>query len=206
MSNCFIIGVAGGSGSGKTFFSNKLAEAIGRDHCLVLEQDSYYIDQSHRFDHDGGSVNFDHPSSIDFNLMASHLHELKQGQIIEVPVYNFASHTREVQPVKHLPKKVVIVDGILVLSQPHLRLHFDERVFVETPESIRYERRLNRDIVERGRTKEGVENQFQNQVKPMHDQFVEPSKEFASLVSSGTEMESFHHTMQMIMNKIERMI
>lgn len=171
-----IVGVAGGSGSGKTTFARRLREQIGEEECCVLGQDSYYFDQSNKFDHDGGSVNFDHPESLDFDLLAKHLAELKKGLSIDVPIYDFATHSRSSEPAVLAPKKIIFVDGILIFSQPQVVKELDIKIFIDCPEDLRFERRLNRDVNERGRTKEGVRNQFYKQVKPMHDLFVEPSK------------------------------
>lgn len=197
----FILGVAGGSGSGKTFFAQALAKKL-KDKAFVLYQDNYYIDQSHRFDYDGGSVNFDHPDALDFELMAEHLQELKNGDDIRIPKYDFATHSRLTETIHQPWKQVVIVDGILILTQPKLIELFDESIFVETPEEIRFARRLNRDVVERGRTPEGVKAQFEKQVKPMHDLFVEPSKEKATYVSSGVDMDAFYRLLAHIEEKI----
>jgi uridine kinase len=177
-----IVGVAGGSGSGKTTFAKRLREKIGEEHCCVLGQDSYYFDQSDRFDHDGGSVNFDHPNSLDFNLLAEHLSELKKGNNVNIPIYDFATHSRSSEPLNLSPKKIIFVDGILIFSQPQVVKELDYKIYIDCPENLRFERRLNRDVNERGRTKEGVKNQFYKQVKPMHDLFVEPSKEVACSV------------------------
>jgi uridine kinase len=198
----FIVGVAGGSGSGKTFFAETLAKELGQEVASVIYQDNYYRDQSANFDHDGGSVNFDHPDALDFDLMANHLQDLKDGFGIEVPIYEFATHKRLKQTTFQEIKKVIIVDGILILTQPHLRKLFDVTIFVETPEEIRFSRRLKRDVQERGRTPEGVKAQFENQVKPMHDLFVEPSKLYADIVSSGTDMEAFYSLLKTIQTKI----
>lgn len=197
----FILAVAGGSGSGKTFFAQALAKKLG-DKAFVLYQDNYYIDQSHRFDFDGGSVNFDHPEALDFDLMAEHLKELKNGEDIRIPKYDFATHSRKQETIYQPWKRVVIVDGILILTQPKLLDIFDESIFVETPEEIRFARRLNRDVVERGRTPEGVKAQFEKQVKPMHDLFVEPSKNQATYISSGVDMDAFYKLLAHIQNKI----
>lgn len=202
MLDTFIVGVAGGSGSGKTFFAEALAKKLGPAVACTIYQDNYYIDQSMNFDHDGGSVNFDHPNSLDFDLMAAHLEDLKNGFGIEVPIYEFATHRRLPQTTYQEVKKVIIVDGILILTQPKLRKLFDISVFVETPEEIRFSRRLKRDVLERGRTEEGVKAQFERQVKPMHDLFVEPSKLYADIVSSGTDMEAFYALLKTIQNKI----
>jgi uridine kinase len=174
-----IVGVAGGSGSGKTTFASRLQERVGSDNCCVLGQDSYYIDQSNKFDHDGGSVNFDHPNSLDFDLMAEHLQQLKSGHEIQVPIYDFATHTRSKESISMKPSKIVFVDGILIFSQPQVVKHLDHMLYIDCPEDLRFSRRLNRDVKERGRTEEGVTKQFYKQVKPMHDEFVEPSKDKA---------------------------
>lgn len=202
MKDHFILGVAGGSGSGKTFFAETLAKKIGPENCFVLYQDSYYIDQSEKFDHDGGAVNFDHPKALDFNLLSEHLQSLKVGKSIEIPIYDFATHQRLKKTISQKSKKVIIVDGILILSQPHVREHFDKSIFVHTPEEIRYQRRLIRDVQERGRTPDGVKAQFDAQVKPMHDMFVEPSKEHASVISSGTDMDTFNKVLSNVLTQV----
>lgn len=170
-----IMAIAGGSGSGKTTFAKKIQQALGHKECALLAQDSYYIDQSHRFDQDGGSVNFDHPNAIDFVLMAAHLQALKAGQKIEVPCYDFATHKRQSTGQEMAPKKFILVDGTLILSQAILRPYFDQMVFIDVDEKTRFERRLRRDTVERGRSAEGVKAQFLAHVAPMHEAFVAPS-------------------------------
>lgn len=178
----YIIGVAGGSGSGKTYFARELQKKLGLDICSILYQDNYYIDQSHRFDGDGGSVNFDHPDSLEFTLLASHLGILKKGENVEVPLYEFATHKRLEKTLPFKPTKIILVDGILILNSPEVRAELDEAIFFDTPEELRFERRLHRDVNERGRTAEGVKKQFELQVRPMHNQFVEPSKHFAQTI------------------------
>lgn len=173
--NCFILGVAGGSGSGKTYFAKELKDALGNQ-AEIVYQDNFYIDQSHRFDHDGGSVNFDHPESLDLKLLAQCLAELKTGSSTKIPVYDFKTHTRQKEHLHLAPTKIIIVDGILIFHPDYLRAQFDEMIFFDTPEELRFKRRMERDVTERGRTPEGVKAQFLKQVKPMHDQFVEPSK------------------------------
>lgn len=177
-----IIGVAGGSGSGKTHFAKELQRTLGEEHCAIIYQDNYYIDQSAKFDGDGGSVNFDHPSSLDFALLAQGLRTLKTGQRLQVPIYDFVTHSRKQETLLEEPKKVIIIDGILILHSEEVRAQLDEALFFDTPEALRFERRLNRDVHERGRTPEGVRKQFELQVRPMHDQFVEPSKAHAHLI------------------------
>ncbi len=178
----FILGVAGGSGSGKTFFAKALLNTLGTDCCQIVYQDNFYFDQSNRFDFDGGSVNFDHPDSIDFLKLADCLMNLKSGHSTEIPSYDFSTHQRRVETLTVLPKPIIIVDGILIFHSTEVRNLCDDLVFFDTPEDLRFRRRMERDIVERGRTPDGVRQQFYNQVKPMHDLFVEPSKEFANFI------------------------
>jgi len=204
-SNTFILGVAGGSGSGKTYFAKELHLALG-DNATIVYQDNFYIDQSHRFDHDGGSVNFDHPDSLDLKLLAKCLSELKTGHSTNIPIYDFKTHTRSKEELTVGPAKVVIVDGILIFHPDYLRNQFDEMVFFDTPESLRYERRLHRDVHERGRTPEGVKAQFLKQVKPMHDEFVEPSKEFANVIVKdlGDYQDHFESYKQKLMSLVKK--
>lgn len=177
-----VIAIVGGSGSGKTTLAKKIQQQFGKDVCMILSQDSYYIDQSHKFDRDGGAVNFDHPSSLEFSLLAKHLEQLKSGSDIEIPIYDFPTHKRltETETLRHHP--LILVDGTLVLSQKQLLPLFDESIFIEVDEDTRFRRRLKRDIEERGRTPEGVREQFYKQVKVMHDEFVEPSKTESSIL------------------------
>ncbi len=189
--NSFLLGVAGGSGSGKTYFAQALQTELGKDFCEIISQDNFYIDQSKNFDFDGGSVNFDHPDSIDFSLLTKMVAELKQGREIQIPIYDFVTHSRKKETILIRPKPVVIIDGILIFHPPNLRSSFDETIFFDTPEELRFQRRLERDIKERGREPKGVHTQFYNQVKPMHDQFVEPSKAYAkSIVKEVGEFDS----------------
>lgn len=189
----YLLGVAGGSGSGKTFFSEALVRELqkncGRNICEIVYQDNFYIDQSQRFDYDGGAVNFDHPDSIDFLLLAEHLKILKTGIATEIPTYDFATHKRKATTLKVSPESIIIVDGILIFHAPEVRCLFDDLIFFQTPEELRFQRRLERDVKERGRTADGVREQFFNQVKPMHDLFVEPSKVFASTIVQDTGFE-----------------
>lgn len=181
-SNPFIIGVAGGSGSGKTHFARALRDRLGESSCEIVYQDNFYIDQSARFDHDGGAVNFDHPDAIDFRLLGEQLGLLKTGVGVDIPIYDFATHKRKPERLRIEPRPVIIVDGILIFHAADVRRHFDDLVFFETPEELRYRRRLDRDVHERGRTPEGVRVQFEQQVKPMHDAFVAPSMTFAKTI------------------------
>ncbi len=192
-----IIGISGGSGSGKTTFARGLKQVFealpGRaQQVAILAQDSYYIDQSHIFRGDGENVNFDHPDSLDFPLLANHVQELRKGRGIEVPIYDFPTHKRKSERTPFAPHPLIIVDGTLILSQPPIRELLDWSIFIETSESIRYDRRFKRDLVERGRQPEGIRKQFERQVKPMHDLFVEPSKVHAGEILSGESAFESH--------------
>jgi uridine kinase len=193
-----LFGIAGGSGSGKTYFANSLRDALGLDVCEIVLQDNFYLDQSEKFDFDGGAVNFDHPEAIDFEKLASCLRELRQGLATEIPIYNFVTHAREQQTKTIQPKAVILVDGILLFHLPVVRAIFDEMIFFDAPEALRFQRRLERDVRERGRTLEGVKAQFFGQVKPMHDQFVEPTKGYAHRIveDSGSFDELFNEYRQ----------
>lgn len=180
-----IVGISGGSGSGKTTLSRLIQKSVGAEKCATLSQDNYYLDQSHLFDRDGGVVNFDHPKSLEFSLMATHLRMLKNGMEVKIPAYDFVTHSRRSQGELFAPKSLILIDGILILSQPEIVKELDYSIFVDTPELVRFERRLFRDVRERGRTPEGVREQFYSQVKPMHDIFVEPSRASADKVISG---------------------
>ena len=199
----FILGVAGGSGSGKTYFAQALADALGEKAAIVY-QDNFYIDQSHRFDGDGGSVNFDHPESLDLRLLAQCLGELKSGKTTQIPIYDFVTHSRKKETLSVPATCVIIVDGILIFHPDYLRAQFDEMVFFDTPEALRFERRLERDVAERGRTPEGVKTQFLKQVKPMHDEFVEPSKHHAHTIVR--DMGDYHESFESYKLKLLKLI
>jgi uridine kinase len=198
----YIIGVAGGSGSGKTYFARELQKKLGIENCNILYQDNYYIDQSHRFDGDGGSVNFDHPDSLEFTLLAKHLGVLKKGESVEVPLYEFATHKRLEKTLPFKPTKIILVDGILILNSPEVRAELDEAIFFDTPEELRFERRLHRDVNERGRTPEGVKKQFELQVRPMHNQFVEPSKKFAQTLVH--DLGEYNEVLEEFVNRLSK--
>lgn len=199
MTEVTIIAITGGSGSGKTTFARDLLCELGDDSCGLMYQDSYYIDQSSKFDCDGGAVNFDHPDALDFKLMADHFKRLKLGEDVDIPIYDFATHSRSKEVREFKNKKIILVDGILILSQELLRPFFDWAIFIDCPEYLRYERRLSRDVLERGRTAEGVKAQFDAQVKPMHDLYVEPSRKFASRV---VNQDDFQAAMEIVANSL----
>lgn len=185
-----VVAIAGGSGSGKTTLAKKLAKILSEssESLPILGQDSYYIDQSSRFDHDGGLVNFDHPEALEFSLLAEHLRLLKKGMSIEVPIYEFSTHKRLTATESFKSQKIVILEGTLILSQPELVQIIDESIFLKVPEALRFQRRMKRDVEERGRSEEGVREQFFQQVKPMHDRYVEPSMREADILLQDQEI------------------
>ncbi len=185
-----LIGIAGGSCSGKTTLARKLHQELGEEHCHVIYQDSFYIDQSDRFDFDGGSVNFDHPEALDFFLMSQVLEKLKSGDSVEIPIYDFSTHKRKPEVEFLSPKSVILVDGTLILSQDFLRALFDHSCFIECDYATRLERRLARDVRERGRSQAGVLDQFASQVEPMHQAFVEPSKTHADCIFNQESLQA----------------
>lgn len=189
MKEPWVIAIAGGSGSGKTTLAKEILKSLGEDKCVIIGQDNYYFDQSAKFDRDGGAVNFDHPDALEFTLLAEQLKQLKQGLAVNIPVYDFATHKRFTKTVHIEPHPIVIVDGTLILSQNILLPLFDESIFIEVDEKTRFQRRLKRDVEERGRTPEGVREQFYKQVKLMHDEFVEPSKANATLLHRGRSLQ-----------------
>ena len=177
-----IIGIAGGTGCGKTTVVNQIVNELPENEVVVISQDSYYNDLSHLSKAERNLVNFDHPNSIDFELLIAHLTELKAGRPIELPVYSFVEETRLPETIRKEPKNVVIVEGILVLVNPKLRELFDIKIFVHADSDERLIRRLQRDLKERGHDIDKVLYRYQTAVKPMHNQFIEPSKEFADII------------------------
>ncbi len=177
-----VLGVAGGSGSGKTTVVNKIIESIGEDQVLLIQHDSYYRDLSHLPPEERKKQNFDHPSALETELMIRHLDALVKGYKIEIPVYDFMAHTRSEETLPAFPKKIVLIDGILIFSEPNLRELMDIKIFVDTDGDIRLLRRLKRDINERGRDLNGVLKQYEKFVRPMHLEFVEPGKRYADII------------------------
>jgi len=176
------IGITGGSGSGKTTVVNHILNSLQHDEVDVIYQDSYYKDLSHLRFEEREAVNFDHPESIDFKLLVEHLKQLKSGKGIEQPVYSFKDHNRTDNTITTYPRKVMIVEGILILSNPELRNMLDIKIFVETDSDERLIRRLKRDITERGRDINEVLSRYQTTLKPMHRQFIEPTKAYADII------------------------
>ncbi|MCB1246100.1 MAG: uridine kinase [Acidimicrobiia bacterium] len=176
------VAIAGGSGSGKTTIARSVVDLVGPDRVIYIQQDAYYRDQGHLTFEDRTKINYDHPDSLELELMVEHLDRLRDGQPIDLPVYDFSTHTRTTDTITLVPEPAVIVEGILVLSDPGLRERFDLRVYIDTDADLRLIRRLNRDIVERGRTVDSVLAQYERTVRPMHDRFVEPSKRYADII------------------------
>lgn len=177
-----IIGVGGGSGSGKTTVVRHILNGIGEDNIQLLQHDSYYRDLSHLPLEERKKQNFDHPSSLETELMIRHVEALKNGYQVDVPVYDFAAHTRSDESEKVAPKEIILLDGILIFTEPELRNQMDIKLFVDTDDDVRLLRRIKRDIMERGRELEGVMHQYEQYVRPMHLEFVEPSKRYADII------------------------
>ncbi|MDT0642848.1 uridine kinase [Zunongwangia sp. F363] len=177
-----IIGIAGGTGSGKTTVVNQIIDELKNEEVDVISQDSYYQDTTHLSYEERVKINFDHPKSIDFELLVSHLQDLKAGNAIEEPLYSFKEHNRTGETRTIVPRKVLIVEGILILTHPEVRDMFDIKIYVHADSDERLIRRLKRDINERGRDLDEVLWRYQTTLKPMHQQFIEPTKEFADII------------------------
>jgi uridine kinase len=177
-----VIGVAGGSGSGKTTVVRHIVESLGNDQVTVLEHDRYYRDRSDLRLEERAAMNYDHPDSLETDLMVRHLEALRSGSAVEVPVYDFARYARVAATDLAQPRRAIIVEGILIFTDAALRSLLDVKVFVDADDDIRFIRRLRRDVAERGRTMESVVEQYLNTVKPMHLDFVEPSKRYADII------------------------
>jgi len=177
-----IIGIAGGTGSGKTTVVQQIMNELPSEEVGIISQDSYYRQTTGLSYEDRAKINFDHPNAIDFELLATHLAALRAGNIIEQPVYSFITHNRTSDTVLTHPRKVMIVEGILILADVRLREMFDIKIFVYADSDERLIRRLKRDIAERGRDMEEVLNRYQNTLKPMHEQFIEPTKAHADII------------------------
>ncbi len=177
-----VIGIAGGTGSGKTTVAHVVLEKVGEQKIAFLAHDAYYRDLSDLPLSKRAKINFDHPDSLDTPLIIQHIQELKNWQLIQLPIYDFKTHTRTSQTLPVEPQAVIIVEGILIFSERKLRELFDVKIFVDTDPDIRFIRRLERDIAERGRTTQTVIQQYMDTVRPMHLEFVEPSKRYADVI------------------------
>jgi uridine kinase len=177
-----IIGVGGGSGSGKTTVVKKIVHGIGKNNILLIEHDSYYRDLSHITLAERQQQNFDHPSALETELMIRHLDALKKGYQVELPVYDFVAHTRSSKTISAVPRGIILIDGILIFAEPKLRALMDIKIYVDTDDDVRLLRRLRRDIIDRGRDFDGVLIQYEKFVRPMHLEFVEPSKRYSDII------------------------
>jgi uridine kinase len=177
-----IIGICGGTGSGKTTVANSILESVNASEVAFIQQDSYYRNLKDLPLDYRNAVNFDHPDALDNDLLVHHIRKLKAGGSVELPIYDFKTHTRLNETVLIEPKPIVIVEGILIYADARLLEQMDIKVFVDTPDDIRFIRRLGRDIAERGRTVDSVIEQYLATVRPMHMQFVEPSKRYADVI------------------------
>jgi len=177
-----VIGIAGGSGSGKTTVAQEILQRVGPDRIAFLQHDAYYKDLSGLPPVQRAAVNFDHPNSLDTELMTRHIEQLKRSEAAEVPIYDFATHTRTKETFTVQPRAVILIEGILIFVEPALREICDVKIFVDTDSDLRFIRRLQRDIAERGRTEDMVVKQYLATVRPMHLEFVEPSKRYADVI------------------------
>jgi uridine kinase len=176
-----VVGIAGGTGSGKTTVAHKLAASMpGR--CVTLEHDAYYRDQSHLSPTERTHINYDHPASLESTLLVEHLRTLRAGRAVDCPIYDFANHTRAKETRHVEPARVIIVEGILVFTEAALREQMDVKIFVDTDADIRLMRRIRRDLEQRGRTFNSVRDQYYATVRPMHLEYVEPSKRWADII------------------------
>ena len=177
-----VIGIAGGSGSGKTTVAQAILERVGRERIAYLPHDAYYKDLGNLPPEHRHEVNFDHPDSLESNQMAEHIDQLRHWKTVDLPIYDFKNHVRTNQFRKVHPRGVILVEGILIFGEKVLREMFDVKIFVDTDSDLRFIRRLQRDIAERGRSTENVINQYLTTVRPMHMEFVEPSKRYADVI------------------------
>ena len=182
MTNNVLLGIGGGTGSGKTVLSNNLLNKFNRNEIAIIRQDSYYKNLSHKTSQERARTNFDHPEAIDFDLLTEHLKNLVNGEPVEIPVYDFSTHTRARETNRLDPRPTIVLEGIMVLTNERLRELMDIKIYVETDADVRFIRRLQRDIKERDRTVEDVIEQYMNTVRPMHEEFVEITKKYADII------------------------
>lgn len=183
---CIVIAIAGASASGKSLIAStiykELKDELGNDDIGIISEDSYYSDQSHLAMEERVKTNYDHPNSMDHDLLVTHLQALKQGQAVDIPEYDYTEHNRKTTVTHFSPKRIIILEGILLLTDEHIRNEIDVSIFVDAPLDICFIRRLKRDMQERGRTLESVVSQYRKTVRPMFLQFVEPSKQYADII------------------------
>jgi len=177
-----LIGIGGGTGSGKTTVAKRIVHSLGEERCAILPMDNYYKDMSHLPIEERRLVNYDHPDVIEHRLLVEHLRKLLHGEAVQIPTYDFVTYTRKVETLNFVPKKVILVEGIFALYYEELRELYELSLYVDTESDIRFIRRLMRDVKERGRSVESVVNQYLRTVKPMHDAYVEPTKRYADII------------------------
>ncbi len=199
-----IIGIAGGTGSGKTTVANVILDAVGRHRIAYLPHDAYYRDLTDLPPVQKAEVNFDHPNSLETELMIEHVKVLKAGKPVDIPIYDFSTHSRTDKTIHVEPQRVIIVEGILIFAEKKLRELFDMKLFVDTDPDIRFIRRLQRDIAERGRTMSTVINQYLGTVRPMHLEFVDPSKRYADVIIPEGGLNQV--AMDMVIARIEALL
>ena len=202
--NPLVIGIAGGSGSGKTTVAQTILQRVGPDRISFLQHDAYYKDLSGLPPVQRAEVNFDHPNSLENELLIRHIQQLKKGKVVEVPIYDFSTHSRTDRTFKVYPRNVILVEGILIFSETTLRELFDVKIFVDTDSDLRFIRRLQRNIAERGRNTESVIKQYLSTVRPMHMDFVEPSKRYADVIIPEGGFNTA--ALDMVVARIESMI
>jgi len=199
-----VIGIAGGTGSGKTTVAKVIIDRVGANHIALLPHDAYYKNLAQLEPAQRSIINFDHPESLETSLLIEHIKQLKINNPIELPVYDFVTHTRTTTTIHLEPQPVILVEGILILAEKGLRDLFDVKIFVDTDADIRFIRRLERDIAERGRTSTSVINQYLNTVRPMHLEFVEPSKRYADVIIPEGGLNTV--AMDMVVARIEALL
>jgi uridine kinase len=199
-----VIGIAGGSSSGKTTVANAILKRVGEKRIAYLPHDAYYRDLSHLPFEERTRVNFDHPDSLESELLIQHIKQLKEWKVIDLPVYDFSNYVRTEQTMRVEPQAVIIVEGILIFAEPQLRQLFDVKLYVDTDADLRFIRRLKRDIAERGRTMEGVIQQYLDTVRPMHLEFVESSKRYADVIIPEGGLNEV--AMEMVNARIEALL
>ena len=200
----FIIGVAGGSGSGKTTVSTRIRNVVGKEQIAYLQHDNYYRDQGHLTFEERAESNYDHPDSLETSLLVEQLRCLRAGNEVQMPIYNFATHRRMTETKCVRPSQIVLVEGILIFTEPDLRELMDMRIFVDTDADIRFIRRVRRDMNERGRSLDSVINQYVSTVRPMHLEFVEPSKRYADIIVPAGGHNRV--AMEMIVSRIQAIL
>ncbi len=200
----FLVGVAGGTGSGKTTVARKIAASVPAEMVTILEHDNYYLDREDLSYEERCVLNFDHPESLETSLLIHHVRELKANRTVEVPTYDFKNHRRSASTRRVDPPTIVVVEGILIFSDPELRDELDLKIFVDTDADIRVLRRVRRDMEQRGRTFESVREQYYGTVRPMHLQFVEPSKRWADVIIP--EGGQNHVALDLIVAKIQSVL